>query len=488
MDHLKHLQQLQNIERIVLSGIVLANHKIEEVHSVLEPSDFYYPPNGLFFEIALKLHEENCPIDENFIRQKMPKDKQIKEEDLVAIFAASPIDNIEAYVEEIKNASIKRKLFGLANTIREQALENAQKSSDILGAVEREVYALLNGSTIEGFRSIKEVLESTMDLITENQRKGSLEVTGIPTGFVQLDNYTSGFNKGNLVIIGARPSMGKTSLMMNMVLSALNDDRGVAVFSLEMSAEQLALRALSDLTSINMHDLESARLDDDQWENLAKCYDHLSCKKLFFYDKSYVRIEQIRLQLRKLKSQHKELGIAFIDYLQLMSGSKATKERHEQIAEISRELKTLARELEIPIIALVQLNRSLENRDDKRPILSDIKDSGGIEQDADIVLFLYRGYIYQMRAEDNKIDKLKKEGKIEEAQELRLKVDEERRIHKQNGSIEEAEIIVAKNRNGATGTVYTRFNAPFTRYEDMPIDSHLEENQETKVDYDIVTT
>ncbi|GAA8895300.1 hypothetical protein BTM182_15960 [Helicobacter pylori] len=282
--------------------------------------------------------------------------------------------------------------------------------------------------------------------------------------------------------------MGKTSLMMNMVLSALNDDRGVAVFSLEMSAEQLALRALSDLTSINMHDLESGRLDDDQWENLAKCYDHLSCKKLFFYDKSYVRIEQIRLQLRKLKSQHKELGIAFIDYLQLMSGSKATKERHEQIAEISRELKTLARELEIPIIALVQLNRSLENRDDKRPILSDIKDSGGIEQDADIVLFLYRGYIYQMRAEDNKIDKLKKEGKIEEAQELRLKVDEERRIHKQNGSIEEAEIIVAKNRNGATGTVYTRFNAPFTRYEDMPTDSHLEENQETKVDYDIVTT
>ncbi|WP_279592125.1 DnaB-like helicase C-terminal domain-containing protein, partial [Helicobacter pylori] len=131
----------------------------------------------------------------------------------------------------------KRKLFGLANTIREQALESAQKSSDILGAVEREVYALLNGSTIEGFRDIKEVLESTMNLITENQRKGSLEVTGIPTGFVQLDNYTSGFNKGSLVIIGARPSMGKTSLMMNMVLAALNDDRGVAVFSLEMSAE-----------------------------------------------------------------------------------------------------------------------------------------------------------------------------------------------------------------------------------------------------------
>lgn len=281
MDHLKHLQQLQNIERIVLSGIVLANHKIEEIHSVLEPSDFYYPPHGLFFEIALKLHEVNCPIDENFIRQKMPKDKQISEDDLVAIFAASPIDNIEAYVEEIKNASIKRKLFTLANTIREQALESAQKSSDILNAVEREVYALLNGKTIGGFRGIKEVLESAMNLITENQRKGSLKVTGIPTGFTQLDNYTSGFNQGSLVILGARPSMGKTSLMMNMVLSALNDDRGVAVFSLEMSAEQLALRALSDLTSINMHDLESARLDDDQWENLAKCFDHLSQKNSF---------------------------------------------------------------------------------------------------------------------------------------------------------------------------------------------------------------
>ncbi len=485
MNSVEQSQRLLEIERIVLSGIVFANHKIEEIHSVLEPSDFYYPPHRLFFEIALKLHEENYPVDENFIRQKMSKDKQIKEEDLVAIFAASPIDNIEAHIEEIKNASIKRKLLTLANTLREQSLESSQKSSDILNAIEREVYTLLNGSTIEGFRDIKEVLASAMDLIMENQKRGSLEVTGIPTGFAQLDNYTSGFNQGSLVIIGARPSMGKTSLMMNMVLSALNDDRGVAVFSLEMSAEQLALRALSGLTSINMHDLESARLDDDQWENLAKCFDDISQKKLFFYDKSYLGINQVRLQLRKLKSQHKELGIAFIDYLQLMSGSKATKERHEQIAEISRELKTLARELEIPIIALVQLNRSLENRDDKRPILSDIKDSGGIEQDADIVLFLYRGYIYQIRAEDNKIDKLKKEGKIEEAQELRLKVHEERRIHKQNGSIEEAEIIVAKNRNGATGTVYTRFNAPFTRYEDMPMDPHLEEGQETKFEMPI---
>ncbi|WP_033760827.1 replicative DNA helicase [Helicobacter pylori] len=485
MNSVEQSQRLLEIERIVLSGIVFANHKIEEIHSVLEPSDFYYPPHRLFFEIALKLHEENYPVDENFIRQKMSKDKQIKEEDLVAIFAASPIDNIEAHIEEIKNASIKRKLLTLANTLREQSLESSQKSSDILNAIEREVYTLLNGSTIEGFRDIKEVLASAMDLIMENQKRGSLEVTGIPTGFAQLDNYTSGFNQGSLVIIGARPSMGKTSLMMNMVLSALNDDRGVAVFSLEMSAEQLALRALSGLTSINMHDLESGRLDDDQWENLAKCFDDISQKKLFFYDKSYLGINQVRLQLRKLKSQHKELGIAFIDYLQLMSGSKATKERHEQIAEISRELKTLARELEIPIIALVQLNRSLENRDDKRPILSDIKDSGGIEQDADIVLFLYRGYIYQIRAEDNKIDKLKKEGKIEEAQELRLKVHEERRIHKQNGSIEEAEIIVAKNRNGATGTVYTRFNAPFTRYEDMPMDPHLEEGQETKFEMPI---
>ncbi|WP_121035642.1 replicative DNA helicase [Helicobacter pylori] len=485
MNSVEQSQRLLEIERIVLSGIVFANHKIEEIHSVLEPSDFYYPPHRLFFEIALKLHEENYPVDENFIRQKMSKDKQIKEEDLVAIFAASPIDNIEAHIEEIKNASIKRKLLTLANTLREQSLESSQKSSDILNAIEREVYTLLNGSTIEGFRDIKEVLASAMDLIMENQKRGSLEVTGIPTGFAQLDNYTSGFNQGSLVIIGARPSMGKTSLMMNMVLSALNDDRGVAVFSLEMSAEQLALRALSGLTSINMHDLESGRLDDDQWENLAKCFDDISQKKLFFYDKSYLGINQVRLQLRKLKSQHKELGIAFIDYLQLMSGSKANKERHEQIAEISRELKTLARELEIPIIALVQLNRSLENRDDKRPILSDIKDSGGIEQDADIVLFLYRGYIYQIRAEDNKIDKLKKEGKIEEAQELRLKVHEERRVHKQNGSIEEAEIIVAKNRNGATGTVYTRFNAPFTRYEDMPIDSHLEEGQETKFEMPI---
>ncbi|AFI05850.1 replicative DNA helicase [Helicobacter cetorum] len=478
---LEQLQRLQNIERIVLSGIVFANDKIQEVHSILEPSDFYYPPNGLFFEIALKLYEESYPIDENFIRQKMPSDKQISEEDLLAIFAASPMDNIEAYVEEIKNASIKRKLFSLANTIREKSLESPQKSSDILNSVEQEVYALLNGSTIDGFRDIKEVLSSTMKMITENMEKGSLEVTGVPTGFTQLDSYTTGFNKGNLVIIGGRPAMGKTSLMMNMVLAALNDDKGVAVFSLEMSAEALVLRALSDLTSINMHDLESGRLDDREWEILAKRFDELSLKQLFFYDKSYVRIEQIRLQLRKLKAQHKGLEIAFIDYLQLMSGSKNTKERHEQIAEISRELKTLARELEIPIVALVQLNRALEGRDDKRPILSDIKDSGGIEQDADIVLFLYRDYWYRIQAENNKIDKLKREGKVEEAETLRLKVDEERRLHKQNGSVEDAEIIVAKNRNGATGTVYTRYNAPLTRYEDISVDTtHLEE-QETKL-------
>ncbi|WP_104760684.1 replicative DNA helicase [Helicobacter cetorum] len=481
---LEQLQRLQNIERIVLSGIVFANDKIQEVHSILEPSDFYYPPNGLFFEIALKLYEESYPIDENFIRQKMPSDKQISEEDLLAIFAASPMDNIEAYVEEIKNASIKRKLFSLANTIREKSLESPQKSSDILNSVEQEVYALLNGSTIDGFRDIKEVLSSTMKMITENMEKGSLEVTGVLTGFSQLDSYTTGFNKGDLIIIGARPAMGKTSLMMNMALAALDADKGVAIFSLEMSAEQLALRALADLSSISMYDLKRGRLDDEQWQKLAQHFDEFSKKKLFFYDRSYVTLEQIRLQLRKLKSQHRGLEIAFIDYLQLMSSKKLNASRHEQVSDISRGLKTLARELEIPIVALVQLNRTLEGRDDKRPILSDIKDSGGIEQDADIVLFLYRDYIYKVQAENNKIDKLKREGKIEEAQNLRLKVDEERRIHKQSG-IEEAEIIVAKNRNGATGTVHTRFSAHFTRYEDMPTDAPIDttnlEEQETKL-------
>jgi replicative DNA helicase len=263
---------------------------------------------------------------------------------------------------------------------------------------------------------------------------------------------TAGFGDGDLVIIAARPAMGKTSFCLNIAQKSLDDGKGVAIFSLEMPAEQLMLRMLSSKTSIPLQKLKIGDLSDSELTRLSEASDLLSSQLLFVDDNGMVNIHQVRAKLRKLKSQHPQISLAIIDYLQLM-GSATSKERHLEVSEISRGLKLLARELQMPIIALSQLNRSLESRNDKRPMLSDLRESGAIEQDADLILFVYRDDVYRIREEKEKEKKAKAEGK--EYKSTFFEKPEE-----------EAEVIVGKNRNGPIGVANLIFQKSCTRFVD----------------------
>ena len=286
------------------------------------------------------------------------------------------------------------------------------------------------------------------------RERGDAVLVGVDTGFAELNKMTTGFGKGDLVIVAARPAMGKTSFALNMIQNLLEKGKGVAFFSLEMPAEQLMLRLLSVQTSIQLQRLRLGDMNDQEFKRLNDAVEKMKHSKLFVDDHGSLNINQLRSKLRKLKSRHPEIELAVIDYLQIMSGVGG-KDRHLEVSEISRGLKMLARELEIPIVALSQLNRSLESRSDKRPMLSDIRESGSIEQDADIILFVYRNDVYLYKEE-----KEREKDAIASGKEFISKY-----IEKEE---EEAEIIIGKQRNGPTGHVKLMFQKKFTRFVDKP--------------------
>jgi replicative DNA helicase len=285
--------------------------------------------------------------------------------------------------------------------------------------------------------------------------------TGIRVEFDKVDEYYGFVIDGNhLFLLEDMTVTHNTALVLNMALKAVERGEGVAFFSLEMPAEQLMLRMLAAKTSIPLQKLRVGDLTDEQWSQLSAATDELSHKKLFVDDGGYATIHHVRSKLRKLKTQHPEISMAIIDYLQLMSG-EGREGRQQEISEISRGLKQLARELQIPILALSQLNRGLESRDNKRPMLSDLRESGAIEQDADIILFVYRGVVYKLNEMKEKLEKAKTDGNADKVSEYQRKYDELLR-----GSEEETELIIGKQRNGPTGTVDLIFQKPFTRFVD----------------------
>jgi replicative DNA helicase len=284
--------------------------------------------------------------------------------------------------------------------------------------------------------------------------RGDSILVGVDTGYAELNKMTTGFGKGDLVIIAARPAMGKTSFALNMVQNLLDKGKGVAFFSLEMPAEQLMLRLLSVQTSIQLQRLRVGDMNPQEYKQLNDAVDKMRHSKLFVDDHGSINIHQLRSKLRKLKSRHPEIEVAVIDYLQIMNGTGG-KDRHLEVSEISRGLKMLARELGIPIVALSQLNRGLESRSDKRPMLSDIRESGSIEQDADIILFVYRNDVYLYKEE-----KEREKEAISAGKEFISKYVEKEE--------EEAEIIIGKQRNGPTGHVKLMFQKKFTRFVDKP--------------------
>lgn len=449
MDNMYNL----NIERAVLAAVIFDPEIFEEVASKMKPHDFYLPFHQHLFAAMEDLVADEKPIDDEFLRSKLMSMGKFDETAMLDILAANALSNTAAYLGEIKAKSTKRALATLATEIKKVTIEDDLPAIEIMNLVEKKLYEITQDSTNEDFRESKDITLAMMDEIERLKALGNSKLIGTDTGFRNLNDKTSGFGKGDLVIIAARPAMGKTALVLNMALKAIERDEGVAFFSLEMPAEQLMLRMLSAKTSIPLQALRVGDLKDDQWSQFSAAIDDISRKKLFVDDGGYATIHHVRSKLRKLKSQYAEISVAIIDYLQLMSGEGGREGRQQEISEISRGLKQLARELQIPIIALSQLNRGVESRDNKRPMLSDLRESGAIEQDADIILFVYRDDVYREAMEKEKEMKAKADGK-EYTSEFRKKAEED------------AEIIIGKQRNGPTGTVELVFQKNFTRFVD----------------------
>ncbi|MFV7790024.1 replicative DNA helicase [Aliarcobacter lanthieri] len=441
-----------NIERAVLSSIFFNPEELEDILGVLKPKDFYLPAHKAIFEAMIKLHDDGMPIDEDFIRNKVTS-KDVDDSVLLEILSANPITNTQAYVKEIKDSAVKRELATLATTIKKVAIEEEVSANEALDTIQSELYKISTNSATSELKDMQTVTSDTLAYIEKMKKLGNKYLIGQTTGFDSLDKKTTGFNEGDLVIIAARPAMGKTALVLNMALKNVERDKGVIFFSLEMPAEQLMLRMLSAKTSIPLQNLRKGDMDDREWTNLSAAFEDLNSKKLFVDDGGSININQLRARVRKLaQNEDNNISLVIIDYLQLMQGL-GNKDRHQEVSDISRGLKMLARELKIPIIALSQLNRGLESRPDKRPMLSDLRESGAIEQDADIIMFVYRDDVYKEREEARKEKEAKDKG-------------EDYKSKFQNRPIEEAEIIIGKQRNGPIGTVKLDFHKSLTKFID----------------------
>ncbi len=460
-----------NLEKAVLCSIVFDPVSFENVAEKLKPKDFYLPFHKYLFEAMIECEREDKPIDEEFLKKKLKQKNRFDEGAFLDILTSNPLSSTSAYINEIKEKSIKRELVSLTSDIKEVAVEKDLPSNDVVDLIQQKLYKITEEANSSDFRDSPEMVESTLKHIEEMKKRGNSGVVGVDTGFKKLNELTTGFGEGDLVIIAARPAMGKTSFALNLAERALKDKLGVAIFSLEMPAEQLMIRMLSSTTSIPMQKLKIGDLNDDEWSRLSSAMDEMSKSKLFVDDNGLVDIHHVRSKLRKLKSSHPEISLAIIDYLQLMSSS-GNKDRHLEVSEISRGLKLLARELNMPIIALSQLNRSLESRGDKRPMLSDLRESGAIEQDADLILFVYRDDVYRIREEKEKEIKARNDGK-------------EYRSNFFSKPEEDSEIIIGKNRNGPVGVADLVFQKSCTRFVDktqMPTEIVYEDVRETNIE------
>lgn len=430
----------QNIEaeQAVLGAIFLESSSLTVASEILIPEDFYRASHQKIFNVILKLNDSGKPVDLITVTEELAAAKLLEDcggvRYLSELAASVPTAaNIEYYARIVEEKSLLRRLIRTATEIAQDGYTREDEVEALLGEAEKNILAVAQRKNAGAFHNIKDVLVRTYDNIeTLHQRTG--DVTGIPTGFVELDRMTAGFQRNDLIIVGARPSVGKTAFALNIAQNvATKTDENVAIFSLEMGAEQLVMRMLCAEGNIDAQRLRTGSLTDEDWGKLTMAMGSLSNAGIFIDDTPGVRISDIRSKCRRLKQEH-GLGMILIDYLQLILGSgRAGENRQQEISEISRSLKGLARELQVPVIALSQLSRGVEQRQDKRPMMSDIRESGSIEQDADIVAFLYRDDYYDKESENKNI----------------------------------IEIIIAKQRNGPVGTVSLAFAKEYNKFVNL---------------------
>ena len=441
-------------ERSVLSAIIFDPAQFSEYETSLAPEDFYLAAHQNIYQALIALSLDDLPIDEEFLKRELLSKQKFDEKVMLEILTTNPISNIDAYVKEVKNRAIKRKLLSLTTEIKLAVGQENGDAQDIAEFLEKKLFDISNNTQNNDFKNALSIAGETLKYIEEMKARGDTVLVGVDTGYAELNKMTTGFGKGDLVIIAARPAMGKTSFALNMVQSLIDQGKGVAFFSLEMPAEQLMLRLLSVKTSIQLQRLRTGDINPEEAIRVSDAIKTMGESKLFVDDHGSININQLRSKLRRLKTKHPEIEVAVIDYLQIMNGV-GNKDRHLEVSEISRGLKMLARELNMPIVALSQLNRGLEARADKRPMLSDIRESGSIEQDADIILFVYRNDVYLYKEEKEREKAAIANGK--EFTPQYVEKDEE-----------EAEIIIGKQRNGPTGHIKLLFQKKFTRFVDRP--------------------
>ncbi|MBR8464765.1 replicative DNA helicase [Campylobacter sp. faydin G-140] len=442
-----------DMERAILSSIISNNDTLSEIYDIIKASDFYLKGHAEIYSAMIECLNSDLPIATSFLKNKMGEKF---DENLIAdILATNSIIDIAKYANELCEKSIKRSLIKIAHQIPSKVNED-KASRDMVDELSREFYSLVDGNGLGTIKQSREIINLMIEHIKKQSELEDKDIVGLDTGFRELNEKLKGFKNGDLIIIAARPGMGKTTLCLNFISHTLREKKGVVFFSLEMPAEQIMMRMLADRTSIPLQDIMTAKMDDEQYSRLSHACNDFADSKLFVHDSGYVNIHQIRTQLRKLKSQHPEISLCVIDYIGLMMSTNNFADRHVQIAEISRGLKLLARELDLPIIALSQLNRSLESRANKRPMLSDLRESGAIEQDADVILFVYRDEVYLAQEEKEKENRARAEGK-------------EYKSNVQFNKLQEnAEIIIGKNRNGETGSIDVLFHKQHSRFADKP--------------------
>jgi len=428
-------------ERSVLGAILLHNDAFNLAAEVIKPEDFFRDAHRRIFEKMVTLAERGNAIDLVTLKEELGRSGEVDEVGGPAYIAAL-VDgvprstNVEHYARIIKEKATLRNLIFSANRILTNAYEAEQEADVILDEAEHAIFAIADDKVRDGFVSLRDLAQNSLDTIEKLHARKEL-ITGVPTGFTDLDEMTSGFQPADLIIIAARPSMGKTSLVLNIAQHVgTKTDMAVGVFSLEMSKEQLFLRMLTAEARIDAHRLRGGFLGERDWGRLSQAIGTLSDAKIFIDDSPSIGVLEMRAKCRRLAAEH-GLNLIVVDYIQLMQGRGRFENRTLELASISRSLKGLAKELNVPLVVLSQLSRAPESRSDHRPQLSDLRESGALEQDADVVVFIYR--------EDQYAD----------------------RTQAPADSQGVAELIVGKQRNGPTGVVKLAFIREFTRFENL---------------------
>ena len=425
-------------EMCVLGCAYMSSSALEKVCDELSSDMFYDKRNGVIYDALSELKKRNEKIDSTILKNEIEKNTPINSVGGVeylsdVIDSVVSASNIDSYIKIVREKALRRKLITVCEDIEKNARVEDQDTNDLIESAEKKLFTVTKARKAGEFRTSREVLKSAISQL-ETLSKNDSDVTGVPTGFYDFDKLTSGLHPNELIIIAARPAMGKTAFALNIAVNAaLATNKAVAIFNLEMGAEQLMFRMLSAASSVEGNKLKTGKLSHDDWKKINEATSELGDAPIFIEDTPGITIGEIRAKCRRLASAG-NLGLIVIDYLQLISGGPGYgNNRQQEVSDISRSLKTMAMELGVPVIALAQLSRNVEGRENKRPIMSDLRESGSIEQDADIVSFLYRDDYYTKQVDNP-------------------------------DGVSISELIIGKHRNGATGTIELLFEKNISNF------------------------